>query len=114
MEKEQYAGGTPLSYPVHPVSVSALTADDLMRQMPAEKLGLLVLDMNADYRKALDGAVATIEKDNPAIAVCGFKSAEQLWMAIIDLYERFPEWHMKLRRYPCENVLNGHILYLER
>jgi len=114
IEKEQYAGGTPLSYSVQTITINALTVDDLMRQMPTEKLGLIVLDMNSDYMKAIHGATITIEKDNPTIAVCGFKSAEKLWKSIVHLYESFPTWSIKLRRYPCENVIMGHIIYLER
>lgn len=80
------------------VTVPSLTIDTLCRDMDVD---LIKLDVEGAESEALRGAVETLERCRPAMAVSLYHRTEDLWTLPLWLHERLPEKKLYLRRPWC-------------
>lgn len=80
------------------VTVPSLTIDTLCRDMDVE---LIKLDVEGAEAAALRGAMETLERCRPAMAVSLYHRTEDLWQLPLWLHQKLPEKKLYLRRPWC-------------
>lgn len=105
-------GGTPLSYESKVAEYKTVTVDSVMAAT-GKFPDLIVLDMDNAFPAAIHGAHASILAHHPSIAVNGFSRAHFLWNAVNELHRLLPHYSIYLRRYPSENPMEGHTIFLK-
>jgi hypothetical protein len=109
----KYTGGTPLLYERYDSQVSVTTVDTVMESLRDERLQLIILDMDDNYQRAINGARNTITRNHPVIIIKGFSHADYLWNAIRWIKFNLPQYSVSLTRFPSDNILQGHSIVLE-
>lgn len=80
------------------ITVPAITIDTLCRDTQVE---LIKLDVEGAEAAALRGAVDTLERWHPSMAVSLYHRTEDLWQLSHQLHAILPEKKLYLRRPPC-------------
>lgn len=90
------------------IEIKVVCLDDYMKT-EQQKVTFIKMDIEGSELEALEGAVETIRKDHPKLAICVYHKFTDLWKIPLWIKSRFPQYKVYLRHHSVTN--NETVLY---
>lgn len=88
--------------------IRVVKLDDFMKDK-SDKVTFIKMDIEGSELAALEGAVETIGRDLPKLAICVYHKFEDIWELPLWIHEHYPKYRFYLRHYTMTN--NETVLY---
>ena len=91
------------------LSVDTITIDDCVAAEKISKVDFIKMDIEGSEVPALKGAVETIRKFKPKLAICGYHKEDDLWTIPQLIKSILPEYRLYIDHHTCMN--NETVIY---
>ena len=79
-------------------TIDVISIDEFMENK-ADKITLIKMDIEGSELAALEGAVKTISRDKPKLAISIYHKFEDMWIIPLWLHKHFPEYKFYIRHH---------------